>query len=312
VRILVAEPLAEEGLALLRSQAEVDYAPKLGRDELLARLPGALALIVRSGVKVDREVLAAGSQLVVVGRAGTGLDNIDLIAAREAGVTVVNAPDANTVAAAEHALGLLIALARHIAAADASVRQREWRRADFIGTELSGKTLGIVGLGRIGLAVAVRAAAFDMPLLGADPFVSAGQAAEYRVKLVDLPELLAQSDFVTLHLPLVTATRGMIGRDQLAAMKNSAALVNTARGGLVDEVALAEALATGQIAGAAIDVFASEPLAPDSSLLNAPNTVLTPHLGASTREAQVRAGVQTAQAVLDVLAGRPQGYATIR
>jgi D-3-phosphoglycerate dehydrogenase len=311
VRILVAEPLAEEGLALLRTQAQVDYEPKLTRAELLSRLPGAHALIVRSGVKVDREALTAGAQLVVVGRAGTGLDNIDLIAAREAGVTVVNAPDANTVAAAEHALGLMLALARHIPAADASLRRGEWRRADFIGTELAGKTLGIVGLGRIGLAVAARAAAFQMTLVGADPFVSAGEAAEHRVRLVELPDLLTRSDFVTLHVPLTNATRGLLGSAQLASMKPTAALMNTARGGLVDDAALADALRAGRLAGAAIDVFDDEPLPDDSPLRTAPNTVLTPHLGASTREAQARAGVQTAQAVLDVLAGRPQDYAAV-
>jgi len=311
VRILVAEPLADEGLALLRSQAEVDYAPNLTRDELLARLPGADALVVRSGVKVDREVLAAGGQLKVVGRAGTGLDNIDLIAAREAGVTVVNAPDANTVAAAEHALGLLFAVVRHTAAADASVRRGEWRRADFLGTELAGKTLGIVGLGRIGLAVAERAAALMMTLLGADPFVSAGEAAEYRVRLVELPELLTRADFVTLHVPLMAATRGLIGRNQLARLKPTAALVNTARGGLVDEAALAEALVAGRLAGAAIDVFADEPLPADSPLRQAPNVVLTPHLGASTREAQARAGTQTANAVLEILAGHSQDHISL-
>ena len=312
MRILVAEPLAEEGLALLRSQAEVDYAPKLKRDELLGRLIGAQALVVRSGVKVDKQVIAAGTQLVVIGRAGTGLDNIDLIAAREAGITVVNAPDANTTAAAEHALGLLFALARHIPAADESLRRGEWRRADFIGTELAGKTLGIVGLGRIGLGLAARAAGLQMTMLGADPFVSAGQALEYRVRLVELGELLTRSDFVTLHVPLMPSTRTMLGKAELATMKPSAMLINTARGGLVDESALAAALSEGRLAGAAIDVFADEPLAPDSALRSAPHTVLTPHLAASTREAQVRAGVQTAQAVLDVLAGHPQGYAAVR
>ena len=312
MRILVAEPLAEEGLALLRSQAEVDYAPKLKRDELLRRLMGAQALVVRSGVKVDKQVIAAGTQLVVIGRAGTGLDNIDLIAAREAGITIVNAPDANPAAAAEHALGLLFALARHIPAADASLRRGEWRRADFIGTELAGKTLGIVGLGRIGLGLAARAAGLQMTMLGADPFVSAGQALEYRVRLVELGELLSRSDFVTLHVPLMPSTRTMLGKAELATMKASAMLINTARGGLVDESALAAALSEGRLAGAAIDVFADEPLAPDSALRSAPHTVLTPHLAASTREAQVRAGVQTAQAVLDVLAGHPQGYAAVR
>jgi D-3-phosphoglycerate dehydrogenase len=312
VRILVAEPLADEGLALLRSHAQVDYAPNLPRPEMLARLAGCQALIVRSGVKVDAEVLAAGTSLAVVGRAGTGLDNVDVTAAEAAGITVVNAPDANTVAAAEHALGLLFALARHIAAADASLRRGEWRRSDFVGIELAGKTLGIVGLGRIGLAVATRAAGLEMTMLGADPYVSAERAGEYAIAVVELDDLIARSDFITLHVPLMAATRGLFGRPQLAAMKPTAALINTARGGLLDEAALAEALAAGRLAGAAVDVFSDEPLPADSPLRRAPNTVLTPHLGASTREAQARAGVQTAQAVLDVLAARPQGYAAVR
>jgi len=312
VRILVAEPLADEGLALLRSHAEVDYAPNVARPELLARLAGCQALIVRSGVKVDAEVLAAGTSLVVVGRAGTGLDNIDVTAAETAGITVVNAPDANTGAAAEHALGLLFALARHVAAADASLRRGEWRRADFVGIELAGKTLGIVGLGRIGLAVATRAVGLEMILLGADPYVSAERAAEYGITLVELDDLIARADFVTLHVPLVGATRGLIGVAQLAAMKPTAALINTARGGLIDETALADALIGGRLAGAAVDVFSDEPLPADAPLRRAPNTVLTPHLGASTREAQARAGIQTAQAVLDVLAARPQGFAAVR
>jgi D-3-phosphoglycerate dehydrogenase len=304
VKILVAEPLAEEGLALLRAEHGVDTVSGLTRSELLARLPDYDALIVRSGVKVDAEAFALGTRLVVVGRAGTGLDNIDLDAAARAGVTVVNAPDANTIAAAEHTLALMYALARRIPAADASLRAGQWRRSDFVGVELSGKTLGILGLGRIGLAVADRARAMQMALIGSDPFVAIEAAASHGIRLVELTELLTTADVVAVHAPLTPATRGLVGRAELALMKPTALLVNAARGGIVDEVALAEALATDRLAGAAVDVFAGEPLPADSPLRRAPNTVLTPHLGASTAEAQVRAGTDTARRVLEVLAGR--------
>jgi D-3-phosphoglycerate dehydrogenase len=242
-----------------------------------------------------------------VGRAGVGVDNIDVEAASRAGIAVVNAPTANTLAAAEHTMALILALARRVAAADASVRRGEWRRADFMGTELGGKTLGIVGLGRVGLAVADRARAFAMNLLGSDPLVSAEAAMTYGVRLVDVDELLAESDVVSLHVPLVAATRGLLDAARLASMKPGALLINVARGGVVDEAALADALTNGRLGGAAIDVFEHEPLG-DSPLLSAPNTVLTPHLGASTADAQARASLEVVQGVLDVLAGRPATY----
>ncbi|HUG47740.1 MAG TPA: phosphoglycerate dehydrogenase [Candidatus Limnocylindria bacterium] len=308
MRILVAEPLAEEGLRLLRSEHEVDVQPGLSRADLLACLPGYEALVVRSQVSVDAEALAAAGRLLVVGRAGVGVDNIDLDAATRAGVTVVNAPTANTVAAAEHSLGLLYALARRIPAADASLRAGEWQRSRFLGQELRGKTLGIVGLGKIGMAVAERARSMEMELLGHDPFVTEEAAAQRGIRLLPLPELLGRADVVTVHVPLTRATQGMIGEEQLALMTPSALLVNVARGGVVDEAALAAALREGRLAGAAVDVFETEPPR-DSPLLGAPNTVLTPHLGASTEEAQVRVAVETAQQILDVLAGRSARYA---
>jgi len=309
VKVLVAETLAEDGLALLRAEHEVDYAPGLPRPELLDRLAEADALIVRSQVRVDAEALAAGRRLVVVGRAGTGVDNIDLDAATRAGVTVVNAPAANTIAAAEHTLALIYGLARHVPAADASLRAGEWRRTDFVGRELRGRTLGIVGLGRIGLTVAARARAMEMDLLGHDPFVSAELAAQHGIALVSLAELLPRSDVVTVHVPLTHATRGLIGAAELAQVKPGALLINVARGGVVDEEALADALAGGRLGGAAVDVFDTEPPAADNPLRSAPNTVLTPHLGASTTEAQARAATDTVAQVLDVLAGRPARYA---
>jgi len=308
VRVLVAEPLSAEGVDLLATEHEVDNRPNLTRDELLSQLPEYEALVVRSGVKVDAEAIAAGKRLRVIGRAGVGVDNIDVEAATAANVVVVNAPTANTIAAAELTVGLIYALARNVAAADASLRRGEWRRADFMGTELRGRTLGIVGLGKIGLTVADRARAMEMELVGSDPFVRTDIAAEHGIELVGLDELLRRSDVVTVHVPLNATTRGLIGERALSHMRPSAFIVNVARGGVVDEQALAEALGGGRLAGAAIDVYEHEPPR-DSPLLSAPNTVLTPHLGASTREAQAKAGVEVAQQVLDVLAGRPAQYA---
>ncbi len=308
MRVLVAEPLSNEGLELLRTEHAVDYRPDLTRADFLDLVPDYDALVVRSGVKVDAEAIAAGARLRVVGRAGVGVDNIDVPAATAAGILVVNAPTANTIAAAELTVGLIYALARHIPAAEASLRGGEWRRADFVGTELRGKTLGIVGLGKIGLAVAERARAMEMKLIGSDPYVSADAAAARAIELVAVDELLTRADVVTLHVPLNDATRGLIDADSLRLMKPGAYLINVARGGVVDEAALANALSEGRLAGAAIDVYEHEPPR-ESPLLSAPNTVLTPHLGASTREAQQKAGVEVAGQVIDALAGRDARYA---
>ena len=307
MRVLVAEPLGQAGLDRLSREHQVDVRLNLARADFLAALPDYDALIVRSQVQVDGAAIAAAARLKVVGRAGVGVDNIELGAATAAGIAVVNAPTANTIAAAEHTLALILALARHVAAADASVRRAEWRRADFMGAEIMGRTLGIVGLGRVGLAVANRARAFEMTLLGSDPLVSADAAAARGVRLVELDELLPAADVVTLHLPLAAATRGLFDAERLARMKPGALLVNVARGGIVDEAALAKALASGRLGGAAIDVFEHEPVR-DSPLLSAPNTVLTPHLGASTAEAQAKASLEVVEGVLDVLAGRPATY----
>jgi D-3-phosphoglycerate dehydrogenase len=308
MRILVAEPLAREGVDRLRAEHDVDERPNLTRDELCAAIASYDALIVRSQVKVDADLIAAGSRLVVVGRAGVGVDNVDIEAATRAGVTVVNAPTGNTIAAAEHTLALLFALARRIPAADASVRAGEWKRSLFTGHELRGRTLGIVGFGKIGQAIADRARALEMSVVAVDPYVTPEQAALHGVELVDFDTLLARSDVVTLHVPLTRATRGLIGIEALAKMKPGALLLNVARGGIVDEAAVAQALRNGQLAGAGIDVFEREPPI-ESPLLDAPGTVLTPHLGASTEEAQVLVAEEVADQVLDVLAGRPARYA---
>jgi len=308
MRILVAEPISEAGLAMLRSVHQVDVRPELPREAFLAALPDYDALVVRSQVRVDADAVAVAARLIVIGRAGVGVDNIDLEAATRAGILVVNAPTGNTIAAAEHAIALLLAVARRVAQGDASVRRGEWLRGDLEGVELRGKAIGIVGLGKVGMAVASRARGLEMDVLGSDPFVSAETAANHGVTLLPLDELLARADVVTLHVPSTRATRGMISLDQLASMKPTAYLVNVSRGVIVDESALADALHAGRIAGAGLDVFGTEPPA-GSPLLGAPNTVLTPHLGASTAEAQVRVSVEVAEQVLDVLDGRPARYA---
>lgn len=308
MRILVAEPIAAEGVELLRASHEVDERPGLAHDELCAILPDYDALIVRSQVQVDAGLIAAGTRLVVIGRAGVGVDNVDLDAATRAGVMVVNAPTGNTIAAAEHTLALLYGLARRTAPADASIRRGEWKRAEFTGLELRGRTLGIVGLGKIGQAIAVRANAMEMVVLAADPFVTAEQAANHSVELVEFDELLRRADVLTVHVPLTRATRGLIGRDAIARLRPGAIVLNVARGGVVDEAALSEALASGHLGGAGIDVFEHEPPI-DSPLLGAPNTLLTPHLGASTIEAQILVAEEVAAQVLDVLEGRSARHA---
>jgi D-3-phosphoglycerate dehydrogenase len=308
MKVLVAESVAAQGLELLRSHHDVDVRVGLDRAELCSILPEYDALIVRSQVQVDRELIEAGSRLVVIGRAGVGVDNVDLEAATRAGITVVNAPTGNTIAAAEHTLALLYGVARRIAAADASVRRGEWERSRFTGLELRGRVLGIIGLGKIGQAIAVRARAMEMTVLGVDPYLSPEQAENHGVELVDLDALLARSDVVSVHVPLTRATRGLIGRDALAAMKPGALLLNVARGGVIDEAAVADALRSGHLGGAGIDVFEHEPPT-GSPLLDAPNTILTPHLGASTAEAQVLVSEEVAAQVADVLAGRSARYA---
>ncbi|HKW77569.1 MAG TPA: hydroxyacid dehydrogenase, partial [Candidatus Limnocylindria bacterium] len=304
LRVLVADPVAEDGIALLRAAAEVDVATKLSEDELITRVADADALVVRSETKVTARVLDAAPRLQVVGRAGVGVDNIDVDAATRRGVYVVNAPTGNIVAVAELTVALMLALFRDLPAADAHVRGGQWKRGQFIGREARGKTLGLVGLGRIGSEVAKRAAALEMRLLAHDPYATETKAQSLGVTLVGLDQLLTESDVITLHAPLTPETSGLIGRDAIARMKRGAYLVNAARGELVDEAALSAALAEGRLGGAALDVFAQEP-PQASAILAAPRTVLTPHIAGSTAEAQVNVAVDVARQVLDVLAGRP-------
>ncbi|HEX9044647.1 MAG TPA: phosphoglycerate dehydrogenase [Candidatus Limnocylindrales bacterium] len=309
MKVLVAEQLAPEGLEILRAHHQVDTLVGAPRDELLAAVPAYDALVVRSQVQADAELIAAASRLVVIGRAGVGVDNVDLEAATRAGITVVNAPTGNTIAAAEHTLALLYALARRLVEGDAALRRGEWKsRSKLVGVELRGKTLGIVGLGKIGQAIADRARAMEMTILGSDPFVTAEQAALHGIELVDFTELLPRVDVLTVHVPLTRTTRGLVGAPEIARMRRGALVLNVARGGVYDEAAVADALCSGQLGGAAFDVFESEPPT-GSPLLSAPNTLLTPHLGASTAEAQVRVAAEAAEQVVDVLDGRPARYA---
>jgi len=308
VPILVTDPIAQDGILALEAHARVDVRQGLTPVELLNILPEYEALVVRSETKVTAEVIAAGVRLQVIGRAGVGVDNIDVDAATARGIVVVNAPAGNTVAVAEHTLGLILAAARNIPQAAAALRDGRWERSKFMGVEVRGKTLGVLGLGRIGSEVARRALAFEMQILGHDPWVSEEHANRVGARLVDLDTLLKESDFLTIHTPATVQTEGLIGANQLSRMKPTAWVVNCARGGIVNEAALIAALDSGAIAGAALDVFAVEP-ATDNPLARHPKVVATPHLAASTQEAQVTVAVEVAEQVVAVLEGRLAPFA---
>ena len=302
-RILVTEEIADGGLDRLRAAGhDVDVRLGLSPDELLEVVPGAAALIIRSATQVTDAVLAAATDLMVVGRAGIGLDNVDVPSATSRGVMVVNAPQSNIVSAAEHTMALLLAVARNVPQAHAALVEGRWERSKWEGVELVDKTLGVVGLGRIGKLVADRAKGFGMRLVAYDPFVSDDRARQMGVELLQLDQLVAESDFLTVHLPKTPETLGLINRDLLVKAKPSLRIVNVARGGIVDEHDLADCLADGIIAGAALDVFSTEPVT-ESPLFSIPSVVVTPHLGASTREAQDKAGDTIASMVELALAG---------
>ncbi len=305
----VADPLAAEGLALLRDRCDVRVTTGLGEAELSAVLGDVDALVVRSETKVTAAVLAAAPRLQVVGRAGVGVDNIDVPAATARGVYVVNAPLGNVTAAAEHALTLALALMRKVVAADESIRRGEWTRSKFIGNELRGKTLGLIGIGRVGSLVARRAAAFEMRIIASDPYATESAARAAGVTLVDLDTVLRESDVISLHTPLTPQTANLIDSTALAKLKPTAVLVNCSRGEIVDLAAVAAALVAGTLGGAAFDVFAIEPLPADSPIRTAPRTLLTPHLAGSTVEAQSTVAVDVARQILDVLDGRPASAA---
>ncbi|CAN5716607.1 phosphoglycerate dehydrogenase [soil metagenome] len=300
LKVLIADPISHRGVEELSRDGALDVQVQVGiaPEELIARIPEFSALVVRSETKVTRAVIEAGAKLRVVGRAGVGVDNVDVESATRRGVIVLNAPGGNTVSTAEHAFSLLLCAARKLPQADAMVRSGKWSRKEFQGVELHNKTLGIIGMGRIGSELSRRAIAFGMRVLAFDPYLSATRARALQVELVDdLDDLLGTADFITLHTPLTSETRHLLNAERLAKTKRGVRLINCARGGLVDEAALAEALQSGQVAAAALDVFETEPLALDSPLRDLPNLVLTPHLGASTAEAQESVGIEIAQSI---------------
>jgi D-3-phosphoglycerate dehydrogenase / 2-oxoglutarate reductase len=300
--VLIAEELSPAGIAQLESGFDIRYADGADRAQLLPALADADAVIIRSATRIDAEALEHAPRLRVVARAGIGLDNVDVDAATRAGVMVVNAPTSNIVSAAEHAIALLLALARNVPQAMVSLRSGQWKRAAFTGVELQGKVAGLLGLGKIGVLVAQRLSAFGMTVIAYDPYVAAARAAQLGVRLVSLEELLAESDVISVHLPKNAETAGIIADRQLQMVKPGVLIVNAARGGIVDEAALASALADRRVAGAALDVYATEPCT-HSPLFGLPNVVVTPHLGASTHEAQEKAGTQVARSVRLALAG---------
>lgn len=304
--VLIAEVLSPATIEALGPDFDVRDVDGTDREALFAALADADAVLVRSATRIDAEALSHAPRLKVVARAGVGLDNVDIPAATAAGVMVVNAPTSNIVSAAELTVGHILSLARRIPAAHASLSGGAWKRSSFTGAELFEKTVGIVGLGRIGALVAARLNAFDMRVVAYDPYVTSARAQQLGVQLVSLDELVAEADFLTIHMPKTPETTGMIGAEQFAAMKPTAFVVNVARGGLIDEADLHEALVAGEIAGAGLDVFTSEPPAEGGTaqaLLGLPNVVVTPHLGASTEEAQEKAGVSVARSVRLALGG---------
>ena len=303
--IFVAEKLHPLGLKILSEESNVVVERGLTPEALIARLNevSAEGLIVRSGTKVTRQLMEAVPSLKVVGRAGTGVDNIDLKAATALGLVVVNAPTGNSIAAAEHAVALMMALARKIPQANAMMRRGEWNRHAYIGTSLVNKTLGLVALGRVGAEVAKRAMGLGMSIVAFDPYCPPERAKSIGVELVELDELWAKSDFISLHAPLLDSTHHMVNKESLAKMKRGVYLINDARGGLIDEQALVEALESGQVAGAALDVFEQEPPSDDNPLVRRPDVIVTPHLGASTVEAQEDVAREVVQAVIGTLRG---------
>ncbi|MHC1570898.1 MAG: phosphoglycerate dehydrogenase [Methermicoccaceae archaeon] len=303
--VLVSDPLAQRGIDEMKERGlSVDVNTGLSEDELCDIIGKYDALVVRSGTKVTQRVIEAAPRLKIIGRAGVGVDNIDVEAATRRGIVVVNAPEGNTISAAEHTVAMMLSLARNIPQAHASVKRGEWKRKAFMGSEVHGKTIGIIGLGRIGAEVAKRCNGFQMSVLGYDPFISKERAEELGVRLVSLDELIETSDFITVHTPLTKDTHNLIDRDEFSKMKKSARVINCARGGIISEKALYEALSEGRIAGAALDVYEKEP--PEKSpLLTLDNIVLTPHLGASTQEAQVSVAVSVAADIAEFLMGRP-------
>ena len=306
-RVLVSDPLAEEGLAILKEACDVDVKTGLKEDELCGIIGEYDALIVRSGTEVTAKVIAAGKRLKFIGRAGVGVDNVDMDAATKQGIIVANAPEGNTLAATEHTMAMMLSLARNIPQATASLKKKEWKRSKFMGVELNEKTLGIVGFGRIGREVAKRANAMDMKCVAYDPFISKERAAQLGVKVMTIDELFKVADVITVHTPLIKETKHVINAKSIATMKDGVRIINCARGGIIDEKALYDALKSGKVAGAALDVFETEPPL-ESPLLTLDNVIVTPHLGASTVEAQKNVAISVAKQWVEVMHGGSAKY----
>lgn len=306
MKILVSDPLSEQGIKILKKQKgfEVDLKPKTPPEELKKIIKDYDALIVRSGTKVTKDIIKAADKLKVIGRAGVGIDNVDVAAASQKGIIVMNTPEGNTISTAEHTMSMILSLSRNIPQANNSLKQdKKWDRKTFMGVELYGKVLGVVGLGRVGKEVAKRCLSFGMKILAYDPFLLTEKAKEMEVELVDLNRLFKESDYITLHVPLTDETKHMISEKELAKMKNGVRIINCARGGIIDEKALYEALKKGKVAGAALDVYEKEPPL-QSPLLELNNIITTPHLGAATKEAQLGVAVDVARQVVDALLGK--------
>jgi len=304
-KVLVSDPIDQAGIDILSQVATVDVKIGLTPEQFVQAIPEYDALMIRSGSRITKEIIEAGHQLKIIGRAGVGVDNVDVPAATRQGIVVVNSPEGNTIAAAEHAIAMMLALSRYIPDANASVKRGEWDRKTFVGAEVYKKTLGVVGLGKIGSHVATAAKAMGMKLLAYDPFISTERAEQLGCRLVEIDILLQEADYITLHIPKTPETTHLINAEAIAKMKPNARIVNCARGGIIDEAALAEALKAGKIAGAALDVFEEEPLKESPLKSLGKEIILTPHLGASTTEAQVNVAIDVAEQIRDVLLGLP-------
>ncbi|MBR4904170.1 MAG: phosphoglycerate dehydrogenase [Selenomonadaceae bacterium] len=304
-QVLAADGIANEGIELLKKDFDVEVRDKISHEELLEAIPKFDALIVRSASKVTADVLERAANLKIIGRAGVGVDNIDVQTATERGIIVINSPDGNTIAATEHTFAMMLAVSRNIPQANQTMHGGKWDRKKFVGVELRNKTLAIIGLGKIGAGVAKRAQSFEMNVIAYDPFVSEERAKNLGVRMVELDELFKTADFITVHMPLTNKTKDMIALAQMKTMKPTVRLINCARGGIINEKDLVTALTEKIIAGAAIDVFENEPLAEDSPLRTLPNIILTPHLGASTVEAQIGVSVDVAKGIIEALNNRP-------
>lgn len=305
MKVLIADGVSQTAVDILKDEFECEVRDKLPAGELLAIIPDYDALIVRSASKVTAEVIEAAKNLKIIGRAGVGVDNIDVAAATDKGIIVINSPGGNTIAATEHTCAMLIAMARHIPIANETLQKGEWNRKKYTGVELKDKTLGVIGMGRIGSGVAKRALAFDMKVIGYDPYINEERCNDMGVTVGTFDEVIEKSDFITVHMPLSDATRNIINKDVIARMKKGVRLVNCARGGIINEADLREAVLSGHVAGAAVDVFTSEPIPADHPLLGVPGIYVTPHLGASTVEAQIGVAVDVAQGIKAALNSEP-------